>query len=1082
MSISKTLKRTLKILLSLIVVIIIAAVAIPYFFKDQIVEKVKEDINKNVNAKVDFNEVSLSLFRSFPNFSFKLSDFEITGINEFENLRLVAAENIDFTLDLMSVIQTESPIEVQSVHLDKPEVNIKILRNGTANYDIAKVDSTTTSSTTESAESYNFLVKLKEYSINSGSFVYDDKPNDTNIEITDMDHAGSGEFTAEIYDIFTKTNIENLTVTSGGITYLRKAKADLDIILSADMNDMKFTLKENQIVINALKLDVEGFVQMADDDVNMDLAFAAPQNKFKNFLSLIPSAYTVDFVDVQANGNLQFQGIVKGTYNALTGKLPSFRIDLKIKDGDLKYPDLPLGISKINTLASINSPGSNFDQLTVDVSNFKMELGGNPFEAVFKLKTPISDPDIDAKINGKINLEELAQAFPMEGVKTLNGQITSDLRVNTRMSFIDNQDYENIDMSGDMQIEKLSYVAEGQPKVMIKELKMGFNPKNVRLDNFEAQLGESDIKARGTVDNILAYFSPEKTMKGDLVIRSNYFNANEWLSEEESATTQTTSTDRQAEATEIFDRFDFTVDGEVGKIHYDVYQLENTSLTGNITPNKAKIESFYTKIEQSDFRASGTVTNIFNYLFENETLFGNINLASNFIDLNQFMLEEAATGEAQAKNISNGDQELEPIKVPENIDFDINADLGKVRYTNIDLRNIKGKILAKNETVQLKDCSAKTMGGSFTINGLYNSQDEKNPSFDLKYKVKGFDFQQAFNQLNTFAILAPIGKYIQGSFNTEMSLNGKVGKDMFPDLGTISIDGFIETLNGIVKGFQPIEKFSSLLNIQDLKTLNIQNTKNWFEVENGMVTLKDFDYTYKGIAMEIGGAHGISQDMNYNIKAKIPRNMLEKNAVSSAANQGLKLLEKEASKLGINIDAGEFVNVLFNISGSLKDPKFKLNLLNAEGAKTSLKDIAQNVVEEAVDTVKAIAKEKIEIVKDTVAKVIDTTKEDLRKKADAEIAKLMAEANKQADNIKANAKQLSEETHKIGYANADKLIAEAGNNFLKKKGAEIAANNLRKETDKKVNQIISEGDKKAQTVIDKAEQQADAILKKYGLE
>ena len=875
--------------------------------------------------------------------------------------------------------------------------------------------------------------------------------------------------------------MKKLTAKSGGITYLRNAKTELDVILNADMNEMKFTLKENEIAVNALKLNLEGFIQLLGDDVKMDLKYSAPQNNFKNFLSLIPSAYTADFSDVQANGKLQFNGFVKGNYNMVTGQIPAFQVDLKIDDGDFKYPDLPLGISKINTQAKINSPSSDFDKMTIDVSRFNMELGGNPFEAIFKLKTPISDPDIDAIMNGVINLEEFISAFPLEGVETLNGLITSNLKVKTKMSFIDKQDYENVDMSGDLQIENMNYVAENQPVVKIKDLKMAFNPKNVKLDNFEAQLGESDLKARGTVDNILAYFSPEKTMKGDLVIRSNYFNANEWLPEEEAAAASTTANDVAPEV-EVFDRFDFTIDGKVNKINYDVYELNNTSLKGNITPNIANIESFYTKIEKSDFRVKGEVSNIFNYLFENETLYGKIDLVSNFIDLNQFMLEEGVTGEAQAKNIADGDTALEPIKVPKNVNFDIDADLEKVRYTDIDLDKINGKILVKDEIVELENCSARTLGGSFTMDGSYNSQDEKNPTFDLDYKVNKFDFQKAFNKLNTFAVLAPIGKFINGVFNAKMKMSGTVGKDMYPNLSSLSIDGFVETLNGIVSGFKPVEEFSSLLNISELKTLKIQNTKNWFEVKDGMVTLKDFNYKYQGIDMEIGGTHGLTNDMNYNIKAKIPRSLLDKNAASAAANRGLKLLESEASKLGINIDAGEFVNVLFNITGSLQSPKFNLKLLNAEGAKTSLKDIAQNVVEEAVDSVKTIAKEQIAVAKDTIAKTVDKTKEDLRKKADAEIAKLMAEADKQAKNIKKTAKDLADETEKIGYANADKLIEEAGNNFLKKKGAEIAADNLRKETDKKVNQIIAEGDKKAQAVIDNAEKQSDAILKKYGLE
>ncbi len=1081
MKISKVLKRTFQIFLALVFIIIVAAIAIPYFFKDQIVEKVKQDINKNVNAKVDFNEVSLSLFRSFPNFSFKLTEFEILGIEDFEGLKLAGADHIDFTLDLMSVIRTADPIEIKSFHLEKPEINIKILRNGKANYDIAKTDASATDQPVEAdTATYNFLIRLQEYSITDGILVYDDRQGDIYTEIRGLNHSGSGQFTADIYDIFTKTNIDQLTASSGGVSYLKKAKAELDMTLNADMNNMKFTLKENELLLNALKLNFDGFVQMQGDDINMDLTYSAPQNKFKNFLSLIPSAYTADYANVQANGDLQFNGFVKGTYNA-SGRFPAFRVDLKVDNADIKYPDLPLGITNINTQTRIDSPSSDFDKMTVDVSRFSMKLGNNPFEAVFKLKTPISDPDLDAKINGVIDLEELAKAFPMEDVKTLNGVITSNLSVKTRMSAIDRQDYENIDMKGDLQIENLNYSAEGQPATLIRDMNMQFNPKNVTLNNFDAQLGKSDVKAQGTVDNILAYFSPEKTMKGNLTVRSKLIDANEWLSEEEETTPEPAVTDSEAASEEVFDRFDFTIDSKIDKILYDVYQLDQTSFVGNITPSKATIESFSTKIGNSDFRANGSISNLFNYAFENETLYGKINLNSNFIDLNQFM-EEAETTEGNAQTTSNEEPAMEPILVPEKIDMEIDANIGKVTYTNIDLRDINGKLLVKNEAVSMENCRAKTLGGSFTIDGSYNTQDAANPIFDLSYAINSFDFHESFNKLNTFATLAPIGKYIQGTFNSKMSMSGKLGKDMYPDLSTLSIDGFVETMNGIIKGFKPVEQFSSMLNVKELETLKIQNTKNWFEVKNGIVTLKEFDYNYQGIAMEIGGTHGLTSEMNYNIKAKIPRELLEKNAVTAAANQGMKLLEKEASKIGINIKAGEFVNVLFNITGTLTNPKFKLNLLSAEGAATSLKDIAKNIVSEAVDSVKTIAKEKIETVKDTVSKVIDTTKEDLRKKADAEIAKVRAEADKQAKNIRDAAKKLSEETQKTGYANADKLIEEAGNNILKKKGAEIAANNLRKETDKKVNQILEEGDKKAQAVIDNVEKQVDAILEKYDLD
>ena len=99
------IKKVLKVIGILLLVLIIAAFAIPYFFKDRIVETVKSDINKNINATVEFADVNLSLFKSFPDFNFSLDQLSITGINEFEGYKLIEAENIELSLDLMSVIQ-----------------------------------------------------------------------------------------------------------------------------------------------------------------------------------------------------------------------------------------------------------------------------------------------------------------------------------------------------------------------------------------------------------------------------------------------------------------------------------------------------------------------------------------------------------------------------------------------------------------------------------------------------------------------------------------------------------------------------------------------------------------------------------------------------------------------------------------------------------------------------------------------------------------------------------------------------------------------------------------------------------------
>lgn len=1087
------IKKAFKIVGISLLILLIAAVAIPYFFKDQIVEAIKEDINKSINAKVDFADVNLSLFKSFPDFNFELEELSVTGINEFEGYSLVKADNIELSLDLMSVISSDRPIEINTVQLDQPQINIKVLRNGKANYDIVKPSDAPEAAASE----LNFLVQLESYAINNGQFIYDDRQGGTYLALKDLDHNGQGAFTQDIFDLITKTAVGSITAKSGGIAYLNKAKADIDLTLSADIPNSKYTIKDNTVRLNALKLNTEGFVQLLENKVNIDFKYDAPQNNFKNFLSMIPSAYTADYEDVEANGALQFNGFVKGNYNLVTGALPAFQVNLKVDEANFKYPDLPLGISSINTTTKITSPSSNFDKMVIDVSNFKMELGNNPFEASIKLWTLMSDPNIDSKIKGTIDLEELSNAFPIEGVKKFNGIITSNLVAKTSMSAIDNKDFDNINMIGDVRMENLFFSSDFYPEVKVKDMQMNFTPTFVKLDKFDGQLGKSDLQAQGTLDNVLAYFTPDRTMTGKLNVRSQFFDSNEWMSTEEVAAEPSVA-ENTSEEYEVFDRFDFTIDGEIKKLYYDVYELRDATLKGQITPNRANFSEFSTKIGESDFKMNGNITNIFNYLYENETMKGDINMVSNYINANEFMVEPSS-GEVEAKTINEtAAAEMEVILVPEKMDFDINADIKKVLYTNIELKNIKGLVKVANESVTLKDCDANTLGGSVTMNGTYDTKNPEKPKFDMDYKVNSLQFQNAFKTLNTFASLAPIGKFIEGKFNTTLKMSGELGKDMMPNLGSLSASGFLETIDGTLKNFKPVEEFANKLNLSFLKAVDLKNTKNWFDVKDGKVTIKDFNYSVKDIDMIVGGSHGLDDDMRYNIKAKVPRALLEK---SKAVGKGLDFLKGQASKFGINIDQGSHINVAAVVSGSMLSPKVDLKLLNAEGEAVGKDDLIDagkeavlnkgaDIIEEKTGVDIRDYKAELEAAKNKLILERDTKIDSTMKVADERVDQLVQKAEQEAQKGKDAAKKKADQAKAEAYKAADLLVEKAGNNPFKKKAAEITAKKAKEKADSVYNKALEESNagfdkavagstKQGEEIKQKARDQAKSITSDY---
>lgn len=1010
----KIVKRLLLGLVILIILFVTALAAIPYFFKDELIAELEKVVNEQIDATVDLGEVDLSLLRDFPNVSLQTKGFSVVGKNEFDGIPLVKGESFDVSVDFWSAWNFGTvPLEIREVNLVKPEVRAIVLPNGKANYDIAK----SSEAETETTESTPFEIKLSSYSITDGYLLADDRQGDFYAELIAINHSGEGDFNQDVFELGTKTDIESFTAKAGGITYLKDAQMKLGAGFLIDLPNSKYTLLENELKINDLEVNADGWLAAkADGSIDMEIDFNSPGSNFKSLLSMIPNAYIEGYEDVKATGDFSLAGSAKGKFWTEKEIYPAFDLDLKVNNADIKYPDLPMGISGINTDVKVNSPSSDLDKMLVDVSKFKMNIGKNPIEGFFKLRTPLSDPDVDTKIKGLLNLGDLARAFPMEGVKTLDGLIDMDLLARTKLSTIDRADYENVDMSGNASIENLDYVADGLPAVRIGSMRMFFTPQNVQVPNFDMRLGKSDMRGEGKIDNILAYFSPNKTMKGDFKIRSNYFNADEWITEE--STESTVATPQAAPATdeELFNRFDFTVDGAIGKMDYDVYQLTDLKAKGHFTPNKLTASNLSGKIGESDFAVSGVLTNVWNYVFNNETLGGNLKMKSRYMNLNQFMTE----GEAPAETAPATAEE--PILVPAGMDIKMTADLDKVIYDNMELRNVNGGLTVANEAVTFDDVIANSLGGQMAIRGGYDTKDHDKPVFDMDMQMQNIDFEQAFNTFNTFQAVAPIGKFIEGKFNTKLGLNSSLGKDLMPDLSTLSMDGMLHTLDGAIKNFKPLEEIGNKLNVDAFKSITIKNTKNWFEVLDGKLLLKEFDYQYQDIPMKIGGGHAISGgSMDYNIVAKIPRDKIGKNPLGAAANSGLELLGSQASKLGVNLNAGEYVNVSINIGGTMADPKIGVKLLGTEGESSVKEAIADQAKKEAEN---ALAKAKAEA----------------EARAEARKKELEAQAKKEAEKIADKAKEEAKE----------KINDKAGEvvNEVEKKVKDKVGDEVKKELDK----------------------------------
>ncbi len=272
-------------------VVLVAAVALtPLLFKDKIKQALDRQLAERVAAKVEYDpaNVSLSLFRTFPDLALSIDKLRIIGQDSFARDTLAYLPAFRVGLDLMSVVRGEQ-IKIKSIQLDQPDINLRVLKSGRANWDIFLSDSTLA---TQGKDTSQLSVAIKGWEIVGGKMRYEDLTIPFAMQAHNVNHTGSGDFTQNVFDMVSQTTADRFTMNYAGTDYLSNTKLNADVTMAMDLDKMLFTFKDNQVRINEFPASFAGTIAMPQDDIDFNLTFKALETDFKNILSVVPGDFT----------------------------------------------------------------------------------------------------------------------------------------------------------------------------------------------------------------------------------------------------------------------------------------------------------------------------------------------------------------------------------------------------------------------------------------------------------------------------------------------------------------------------------------------------------------------------------------------------------------------------------------------------------------------------------------------------------------------------------------------------------------------------------------------------------------------
>lgn len=783
------MKKLFKIIGISLLIIVLLLVATPFLFQNQIKDAVRTFLNNNVNAKVDFDDVSLSLLSSFPQANVTVDNLKIINHKPFEGETFATAKSISFDMSVKELFKkaSDDPIVVNAIEIDEALLTIKTDKFGNNNYNISKE---TERSSTENASTNNFKFNIEDYSINNSAFTYIDEGANTIVNVTEFNHSGKGTFSADISELNT-TSKANVSLSIDSSKYLNNNSIKLDALIDLDLNNNKYTFKENKGFINQLPLEFDGFVKLLKEGQEIDITFKNTGSSFKDFLAVIPQEYSKDLEDVTTTGDFKVDGLIKGLITDTT--IPNLDINITSIKASFKYPNLPKSVDDISINASIKNDSGKSDDTYVKINDLKFRIDQDVFKSSATIKNLTKNMLVDANIDGTLNLANITKAYPIELENELSGVLKGKLHTIFDMNAIETNAYERTKNNGNIIVTDFIFSSDDVINpINISKADIQFKPGIVTLQSFDATTGKSDIKATGTINNLLGFLLSDKKLQGNFNVTSNTFAVSDFMVEGGSESTENTP----SESLKIPAFLDCTINAVAKTVLYDNLTLKDVKGTMIIKDEKANLKNMSSNIFDGNLTINGTVnTQPETPTFNMDLGVDSFNISQSFNDLellqNLAPIANALQGKLNSTIKLSGDltndftpklnsitgdafAELLTSKIePKNAAvFDkLKGALSFVDFDKLDLKDLKTKLDFENGKVNVKPFNIKYKDITIKVDGSHSFDKTMsyNAVFDVPAKYLGSEVNRLIGKINDEAvnnITIPITATIGGTFTS----------------------------------------------------------------------------------------------------------------------------------------------------------------------------------------------------------------------------------------------------------------------------------------------------------------------------
>ena len=519
----------------ILTLLVIATLIINYFFKDQVIQYVVSQLNKQVDAQVSIRKVDFSLWKQFPNASVEFINVYAQSSKRYKDLNF--SEGNDTLLVADRIFLEFNMIKLLSGHYELKRMNIK---NG---YVKLKVD-------VNSNTNFNIFKKRDKAPANDFHFKFNDVIFSNTI-INYVDNRTSINFLGKADELHIKGNFGstavNLSIESNlSVSHLNVYKINYlhnkPVVFNCDLN-----VSNNLYHFNEAKFNVSGLKFLGTCVINMNekpginMVVEGQNLHLGNLFETLPENISLKLTNYKGKGTANMYLSVKGGIGK--GADPNVNVRFNLTNGIVTEKSSGIKLSNIDLEGSFtNGLGNCLQTSEIKLNKFSSNFGNGSFSGIGQIHN-FNNGSFSGNLISKTDLRDFKQFLHLDSLEQLNGLVESTISASGKLAKIFEfkfSDIYDLTISGQIKLENVAFKGKNSDYNFQQINGVIALNNDIFLNNLSFYIHENDFLVNGTLHNGIEYFlkrTNQLSLKAEIVSKnldlSKYFSKDEKKNTEE---------------------------------------------------------------------------------------------------------------------------------------------------------------------------------------------------------------------------------------------------------------------------------------------------------------------------------------------------------------------------------------------------------------------------------------------------------------------------------------------------------------------------------------------------------------------